>query len=103
MYAMINVAGDQVKVVPGETITVNNLGKEHGEVIENREVMLLVNGDDVSVGTPYLQGVTVTLKVVDNFKGKKVIAFKKRRRKASKVKRGFRQSLTTLEVVEITT
>ncbi len=102
MYAMIKIGGGQVKVVPGEMITVDNLNKEDGEVIENRDVMLVADGDSVTVGTPYVANASVKLKVVKNFRGKKVIAFKKRRRKSSKVKRGFRRHLTMLEVVEIT-
>jgi large subunit ribosomal protein L21 len=102
MYAMINVVGDQLKVVAGEIITVNNLNKEIGELIENKEVMLIADADDVTIGTPYIESAMVKLEVIDNFKGKKVIAFKKRRRKSSKVKRGFRQHLTSLKVVEIT-
>ena len=102
MYAMISVNGDQLKAVPGKEITVFNLNKEIGTIIENDKVMLLSDDEgNVSVGKPILENVKVKLEVVENYKGKKVIVFKKRRRQASKVKRGFRQHLTTLKVVEI--
>ncbi len=102
MYAMINIAGNQLKAVPGGKLVVNNLNEEAGSVFENTSVMLLSeeNGN-VIVGKPYIANAKVKLEVVDNYKGKKVIAFKKRRRKGSKVKRGFRQSLTELKVLEI--
>lgn len=101
MYAMIDFGGNQLKVVPGEKVLVYNLNKEVGEFIENKNVLLFADGESVSVGKPYLSDVTVKLEVVKNFKGKKVIVFKKRRRKTSKVKNGFRQSFTQLKVLEI--
>ena len=102
MYAMIDISGDQVKAVTGSRIVVNNLNKEVGEVIENDRVMLVSDGEgDVVVGKPYVENAKVKLEVVSNYLGKKVLVFKKRRRKSSKVKRGFRQSFTELKVVEI--
>jgi len=102
MYAIINMNGNQLKAVPGEKLVVDNLNKEVGAILENSEVMLLT-GDDgsVVVGKPFVDNVKVKLEVLDNYKGKKVIVFKKRRRQSSKVKRGFRRSLTQLKVVEI--
>jgi len=102
MYAMIDIGGNQLKAVKGEKLIVNNLNKEVGYVFENEQVMLVAeeNGNIV-VGKPYVSGAKVKLEVVENYKGDKVIVFKKRRRKGSKVKRGFRQSLTELKVVEI--
>ena len=101
MYAMIDFGGNQLKVVPGQKVKVFNLNKEEGETIENKNVLLFADGEDVAVGKPYLENVTVKLEVVRNFKGKKLIVFKKRRRKSSKVKRGFRPSYTELQVLEI--
>lgn len=101
MYAMIDFGGNQLKVVPGEKVLVYNLNKEAGELIENTNVLLFADGENVSVGKPYLTDVKVKLEVIKNFKGAKVIIFKKRRRKGSKVKNGFRQSFTQLKVLEI--
>ncbi|HPA57567.1 MAG TPA: 50S ribosomal protein L21 [bacterium] len=101
MYAMIDFGGNQLKVVPGEKVLVYNLNKKEGELVENTNVLLFSDGENVSIGKPYLTDVKVKLEVVKNFKGKKVIVFKKRRRKTSKVKNGFRQSFTQLKVVEI--
>ncbi len=101
MYAMIDFGGNQLKVVPGEKVSVYNLDKKEGELVENKNVLLFADGENVMVGKPYLNDVTVKLEVVKNYKGKKVIVFKKRRRKTSKVKNGFRQSFTQLKVLEI--
>jgi len=101
MYAMIDFGGNQYKVVPGEKVLVYNLDKEAGELFENTNVLLVSDGENVSVGKPYLSNAKVKLEVIKNMKGHKVIVFKKRRRKTSKVKRGFRQSYTQLKVLEI--
>ncbi len=101
MYAMLDLNGNQIKVVPGEKVIVDNLNREDGETFENTNVMLLSDGEDVRVGKPYLENVTVKFEVVRSFKGEKRIVFKKRRRKSSKVKRGSRPYLTKLQVVEI--
>lgn len=101
MYAMIDFGGNQLKVAPGEKVSVYNLNKKEGELVENTNVLLVSDGEEVLVGKPYLSNVTVKLEVLKNYKGKKVIVFKKRRRKASKVKNGFRQSFTQLKVLEI--
>ena len=101
MYAMIDFGGNQIKVVPGEKVLVFNLNREAGEVFENTNVLLVSDDDNVLIGKPYVEKASVKLEVVKNFKGKKLIVFKKRRRKASKVKRGFRPSFTQLKVLEI--
>ena len=101
MYAMIDFGGNQVKVVPGEKILVFNLNKEPGEIFENTNVLLVSDNDNVVVGKPYIEKTLVKLEVVKNFKGKKLMVFKKRRRKSSQVKRGFRPSFTQLKVLEI--
>lgn len=101
MYAVINLNGDQLKAVPGVNLVANNLNKEVGTIIEDAPVMLLDNDSEVLIGSPYLENVKVRLEVVENYKGKKVVVFKKRRRKGSKVRRGFRQHLTQLKVLEI--
>jgi len=101
MYAMIDFGGNQVKVVPGEKVLVFNLNREAGEVFENTNVLMVSDDGDVAIGKPYVEKASVKLEVVKNFKGKKLMVFKKRRRKSSKVKRGFRPSFTQLKVLEI--
>ena len=101
MYAMIDFGGNQLKVVPGAKVRVFNLNKEEGETIENKNVLLVADGEEISVGKPYVENAVVKLQVLRNFKGTKLIVFKKRRRKSSKVKRGFRPSYTELKVLEI--
>lgn len=101
MYAMIDFGGNQVKVVPGEKVLVFNLNREDGEVFENTNVLLVSDDESVVVGKPYVEKAMVKLEVVKTFKGKKLMVFKKRRRKSSKVKRGFRPTFTQLKVLEI--
>lgn len=101
MYAMIDFGGNQIKVVPGEKVLVFNLNREAGEVFDNTNVLMVSDDGDVAIGKPYVEKASVKLEVVKNFKGKKLIVFKKLRRKASKVKRGFRPSFTQLKVLEI--
>lgn len=103
MYAMVDFGGNQYKVAPGEKILVLNLHQDAGAIIENTNVMLVSDDNNiVSVGKPYLSSAKVTLEVVKNFKGDKVIVFKKKRRKGYKVKRGFRPQYTQLKVLSIT-
>jgi large subunit ribosomal protein L21 len=101
MYAMIDFGGNQIKVVPGEKVLVFNLNREDGEVFENTNVLLVSDDESVVVGKPYVEKAMVKLEVVKTFKGKKLMVFKKRRRKSSKVKRGFRPTFTQLKVLEI--
>ncbi len=101
MYAMVDFGGIQFKAVPGTKIFVDNQNRQNGEVFEHTKVLLVADGDEIKVGRPYVEGARVKLEVIDTFKGKKVIVFKKRRRKGSKVKKGHRSLITALKVVEI--
>ncbi len=100
MYAIIDSNGKQVRVSAGETIEVDRMDAEVGAEVTFERV-LLVGGDEVKVGDPVVAGATVKAKVVSHDRGPKVIAFKYRRRKRSRTKRGFRASLTTLEILDI--
>ena len=100
MYAIIDNNGRQVRVSAGETIEVDRMDAEVGAEITFDRV-LLVGGDEVKVGEPLVAGATVKAKVVSHDRGPKVIAVKYRRRKRSRTKRGFRASLTTLEILDI--
>lgn len=100
-YAVVRTGGKQYKVSPGEKIRVEKLEAEPGATVELGEVLLAAADGSVRVGTPLVSGVKVTAKVVEQAKGKKILVFKKKRRKNERRKRGHRQLVTTLEVLEI--
>ncbi len=101
MYAVIKHGGKQYKVKVGDILDLDRIeGAEPKQAIEIDDV-LLVNGDDLKVGNPKVEGAKVILEVIGNYRGKKVIIFKKRRRKDSKKKRGFRRDYTKVRVKEI--
>lgn len=101
MYAIVNIAGKQMKVSAGESIYVHRLPQDAGESVEFNEVLLVDNDGAVNVGKPHVDGVTVSAKVVDHVKGDKVIVFKKKRRKGYRVKNGHRQALSLIEIKAI--
>ena len=100
MYANIKNGGKQYKVQEGDYLNVDRLDAQPKEKIVVTEVLAVNNGELV-VGAPFVNGATVELEVVTEGKDKKVISFKKRRRKDSKVKRGFRRQYTRVRVVSI--
>ncbi len=100
MYAIIKNGGKQYKVQVGDYVNVDRLDAQPKEKIEVTEVLALNDGK-LKVGTPFVKGAVVELEVVVEGKDKKVITFKKRRRKDSKVKRGFRRQYTRVKVVSI--
>ena len=100
MYAIIKNGGKQYKVQEGDYLNVDRLDAQPKEKIEVTEV-LAINDGELRVGTPFVNGAVVELEVVVEGKDKKVITFKKRRRKDSKVKRGFRRQYTRVKVVSI--
>lgn len=101
MYAIVNIAGQQVKVEAGQYIYVNRLPQDEGETVEFSEVLLLDNEGAVSVGKPTVSGASVTAKVINHLKGDKVIVFKKIRRKGYRVKNGHRQLYSKIEIESI--
>ncbi|MFI3329240.1 MAG: 50S ribosomal protein L21 [bacterium] len=100
MYAIIETGGKQVKVNVGETIYVEKLNAEAGEVVTFDKVVL-VNDKKLTVGQPYVKGATVTAKVEKQGRGKKIIVFKYRAKKNYRKKQGHRQSYTKLVVEAI--
>ena len=100
MYAVIKTGGKQYRVAADDVLTIEKLVGEPGDKIEFGEV-LMVGGDSVKIGAPLVSGALVKAEVVEHTRGPKVIAFKKRRRKNSRRKRGHRQDLTTVKITEI--
>jgi large subunit ribosomal protein L21 len=102
MFAVIKTGGKQYKVAAEDVITIEKVKGEPGDLVEFAEV-LMVGGDAVTVGTPTVAGASVAGEVVEQTRAAKVIAFKKRRRKNSRRKRGHRQELSVIRITEILT
>lgn len=101
MYAIIQNGGKQYKVSEGDILLLDCLNLEPKSTVEVNEVLALFDNGDVKLGSPYVSGAKVELEVINEGRGKKVITFKKRRRKDSKTKRGFRRDFTRVRVIKI--
>ncbi|MBV8511278.1 MAG: 50S ribosomal protein L21 [Xanthobacteraceae bacterium] len=101
MFAVIKSGGKQYRVAAEDKVKVARLADEPGSVVEITDV-LMVGGESPLIGNP-VQGATVAAEVIAHGRGPKVIAFKKRRRKNSRRKRGFREDFTLLRITEILT
>ena len=101
MYAIVEIAGHQFKVEKDQRVFVNRLQTEEGKKVSFDNVLLLGDGDKVTVGAPAIDGALVSAKVLKHLKGDKVIVFKKKRRKGYRVKNGHRQSLTEIVIESI--
>ena len=101
MYAIVEIAGQQFKVVQDQKLFVHRLTDKEGSKVSFDKVFLLDDGKKVSIGAPAINGASVEVKVVSHLKGDKVIVFKKKRRKGYRVKNGHRQALTQLVVEKI--
>jgi len=100
MYAIIKNGGKQYKVKEGDIICFDKMGLEPKTKVEFKEV-LAINDGELKVGTPFIEGAVVEGEVINEGRGKKIIIFKKRRRKDSKVKRGFRRDFTRVKITKI--
>jgi large subunit ribosomal protein L21 len=101
MYAVIKTGGKQYRVAADDVLTIERLEGEAGAKIEFSNVLLVGSGDGVKVGAPTVDGAKVVGEVVAQTRGPKLIAFKKRRRKNSRRKRGHRQDLTKVRITDI--
>jgi large subunit ribosomal protein L21 len=102
MFAVIKTGGKQYRVAPEDVIRIDRVGREPGTVVEFGEVLVL-GGDTPQLGTPTVAGATVAGEVLQHTRGDKVIAFKKRRRKNSRRKRGYRHEFSVIRITEILT
>jgi large subunit ribosomal protein L21 len=102
MFAVIRTGGKQYRVAAEDVLKVDKVVGQPGEIVEFGEV-LVVGGDNVQLGAPTVSGATVAAEVLEQGRGAKVIAFKKRRRKNSRRKRGHRQEFTLIRITEILT
>ena len=102
MYAVIKTGGKQYRVSANDTLRVEKIAGEAGATVEFTDVLMVGGEGEPKIGTPFLSGAKVTADVVEQGRADKVIAFKKRRRKNSRRKRGHRQELTTVKIRDIT-
>jgi len=102
MYAIIKSGGKQYRVEKGMTLTVDLLALEAGSSFETADVVFLKTGENVySTGTPLVTGAKVTATVVGHIKEKKVVVFKKKRRKGYRRTQGHRQNYTQIKITDI--
>jgi len=100
MFAVIKTGGRQYRVVPNDVLEIGKIEGLVGSIVQLGEVLVL-GGDTPVLGTPSVAGASVAAEVLQHKRGPKVIAFKKRRRKNSRRKRGYRDEITVLRVTEI--
>jgi large subunit ribosomal protein L21 len=102
MFAVIKTGGRQYRVVPDDVLEIGKIAGDVGTIVQLGEV-LLVGGESPVLGTPTVAGASVAAEVLQHKRGPKVISFKKRRRKNSRRKRGYRDEITVLRITEILT
>jgi len=100
MFAVIKTGGRQYRVVPDDVLEIGKIEGDVGTIVQLGEVLVL-GGDTPVLGMPTVAGATVAAEVLLHKRGPKVISFKKRRRKNSKRKRGYRDEITVLRITEI--
>ncbi|MDI6698524.1 MAG: 50S ribosomal protein L21 [Candidatus Saccharicenans sp.] len=98
MFAVIKTGGKQYRIKEGDILSIEKLEAEKGQVVYFNQVLLLEDGQQVQVGTPLLEKARVAAEVLDDYKGEKVIVFKKKRRKGYRRKKGHRQLLTRVRI-----
>lgn len=101
MYAVIVTGGKQYKVAEGDTLFVEKLDVEEGSAVTFDQVLMVGEGDSVTVGAPTVDGAKVEAKVVKNGKAKKIYVFKMKRKKNERTKKGHRQPYTKIEITKI--
>ena len=100
-FVIVEQGGKHFRTAEGGTNEVDRLPNEVGETITLEDVLLSVNGDEVTIGTPLIEGAKVKAKVLDHFKGRKILVFKYRARQRYRVKSGPRQQYTRLLIESI--
>jgi len=101
MYAIVEIAGQQFKVEKDQKVFVHRLATEEGKTVSFDNILLIGDGDIITLGAPAIDGALVGAKVLSHLKGDKVIVFKKKRRKGYRVKNGHRQALTEIVIESI--
>jgi large subunit ribosomal protein L21 len=101
MYAVFRTGGKQFRAEPGRRVRVPSLAVEPGDTVTFDDVLLLADGEDVTVGHPVVDGASVKASVVGHGRDKKIVVFKRKRRKNYRKKQGHRQGYTEIQVEEI--
>lgn len=101
MYAVIRTGGKQYRVAQGDVLKVEKLAGQVGDTVTLNQVLFIGGNGEVKIGTPTLSDAKVSAEILDQGKAKKVLVFKKKRRKSYSRQRGHRQQLTTLKIMEI--
>jgi large subunit ribosomal protein L21 len=101
MFAVIKTGGKQYRVAANDVLKIEKVAGEVGDIVEIGHVLAHGEGENVTIGAPFVDGALVTAEVVEQGRAKTVIAFKKRRRQNSRRTRGHRQMLTTVKIAEI--
>lgn len=101
MYAIVDIAGQQLKVAKDQYVYTPKIEGETGTAVSFDKVLLLDNGSAVQVGSPLVKGAKVSGKILEQVKGDKLIVFKKKRRKGYAVKNGHRQQYTKIQIESI--
>jgi large subunit ribosomal protein L21 len=101
MYAIVNINGSQTRVTPDETLVVPRLEGEPGQKLNFDQVLMVCDGDRVTIGQPYLEGASLTAEVLEHLRGPKLRVFKFKRRREYRRRIGHRDSVTRIRVTSI--
>ncbi len=101
MYAVIESGGKQHRVEPGEVLQLEKLDIAEGDIVDFDKVMMIGEGEDIQIGTPYVEGGKVTAEVLSHGRGKKITIIKMQRRKHYRRQAGHRQAFTEVKIKEI--
>jgi large subunit ribosomal protein L21 len=101
MYAIIRTGGKQYQVGPGDILEVEKLEGTVGDTVTLSDVLLVANGDAVTIGQPVVTGASVTAKITGQHRGDKILVFRYRPKKRIRVRKGHRQYLTRLEIKSV--
>lgn len=102
MYAVIKTGGKQYRVSKDDVVTIERISGDAGAKVEFDQVLMVGSGSDIKLGAPIVSGAKVIAELVEHSRGPKLIAFKKRRRKNSRRKKGHRQDLSIVRITDIT-
>ncbi len=101
MYAIIHTGGKQYKVKEGDILKIEKVPGAEGQAVHFKRVLFLRNDNDIQVGTPLVSGAQVDAEILKNGKDKKILVFKKKRRKGFAKKQGHRQEFTEVKILKI--
>ncbi len=101
MYAIVNIAGIQTKVMPDEVLEIAHLSGEPGAKLKFDQVLLVGDGDKIAVGRPTVKGASVSAEIIEHLRGEKIRIFKFKRRRDYRRRRGYRSELTRIRVTAI--